>query len=237
MGVELRTIGGWAGIATTATFVAGIVLMAASGVETLIPDTGPAAQTWVAEVDAGGSAFLAGGWLVVLGGVVALVALVGFHDALRDSGPWLVLAPVLAVLAMTLVTASHVIPLGMASHFVPGYVAADAPVQSGLAVTLQVLAAVSLGLNLAGDTVLWGVVVPMYAVAVLRSAVLPHWIGWLGLFTALFGGWLGVLGAVVPAVEDFTFLGFLAFFVWMAAMGVAVLRGRVHEPATLPVQG
>ena len=234
MSVELRAVAGWFGVLTSVTFVVGIVLMASAGVESLIPDTGPAAETWARQVDAGGGQFIAGGWLIVAGGLFAVVALIGFHEAFRDGARWMYLAPFLVVVAMTLVTVSHVIPLEVASNFVPAYVAADGSAQSALAVSLQAWAGVSLGLNLTGDTVLWGVVVPMYAVAILRSHVVAHWIGWLGLFTALFGGWLGFLGVFIKPLEGFTFLGFVAFFVWIAAMGVAVLRIPVSRERSAP---
>ncbi len=229
MSVELRAVAGWFGVLTSVTFVAGIVLMASEGVESLIPETGAAAETWARQVDGAGGQFVAGGWLIVAGGLFALVALIGFHDTFRGAAQWLHLAPVLAVVAMTLVTVSHVVALEVATNFVPAYVAANDSVRSSLAVSLQTWAGVSLGLNLTGDIVLWGVVVPMYAVATLRSHVVAHWIGWLGLFTAMFGGWLGFVGVFVKPLEGFTFLGFVAFFVWIASMGVAMLRSPVHR--------
>ena len=35
----------------------------------------------------------------------------------------------------------------------------------------------------------WGVVVPLYAVAILTTRVLPRWIGWLGLLVGALAGW------------------------------------------------
>jgi hypothetical protein len=234
MRVSLRGVAGWAAILTTATFIAGSALMASSGVETLIPDTGRAAEDWVRQVDAGGTGFLVGGWLVVATGLLLTVALVGAYDAFRVAGPVMVLAPVLTVLAATLVTISHVVPLEMARHLVPGYVASHGPAHVGLAATVQGLAGVSQGLNLAGDTVLWGVVVPMYAVATLAHRVVPRWIGWLGLVAAVFGGWLGPVAVLVPAIDAVTGIGFVAFFVWMVALGVALLRPRKVAPVRTP---
>ena len=68
-------------ILTTVSFVAGIALMAGSGVQELIPGTGADAIDWIKDVDDASGAFFAGAWLVILGGVVGLVALVGFYYA------------------------------------------------------------------------------------------------------------------------------------------------------------
>ena len=65
--------------------------------------------------------------------------------------------------------------------------------------------------------------VPLFAYATLRLRAVPRWVAWLGLGTALFGGWLGLVGIFIPAV-DVSFLGFVGFFVWMAAMGISLLR-------------
>jgi hypothetical protein len=87
--------------------------------------------------------------------------------------------------------------------------------------------------NYAGDVVLWGVVVPMYAVAVLKTSVVARWIGWLGLGVGVFAGLGDALSPASSVIEGLTFIGFVAFFVWTAAMGVALLRrGRQAAPPT-----
>lgn len=51
----------------------------------------------------------------------------------------------------------------------------------------------------------------------------PRWIGWLGIVVAVFAGWLGLLARHRAAIEGITFLGFIAFFVFMLSMGTALL--------------
>lgn len=216
-------------ILTTVSFVVGIVLMATSGVQVLIPDTGKDALDWIADVDGASNAFFAGAWLVILGGVVGLVALVGFYYALREAGELMVLAPILAVVGLTLVTISHLIPIAIAYELVPDYVDADTATKATLATTTDTLAAISLVLNYVGDILLWGVVVPMYAFAILKTGLVAKWIGWLGLVVAVFAGWLGILSPASSFIDSLTFIGFVAFFVWMLVMGVALLRTR--EPS------
>lgn len=82
----------------------------------------------------------------------------------------------------------------------------------------------SLVLNYVSDAILWGVVVPMYAVAILKTRVVARWIGWLGIFVAVFAGWLGALSPASGVIDGITFVGFVAFFLWMLVMGVALLR-------------
>lgn len=227
--VRLSTVGAVCALIGVAMFVAGIPFVVASGVQVLIPETGDAGREWIADVDSAGGTFFVGAWLVIFGVVFLLVALVGFYEALREAGPVLVLAPVLGAVGLTLVTLSHLLPIAMAYELVPGYVDATAATKDSLAVTADTLAVTSLITNYTGNALGWGVVVPMYAVAILRTSVVPRWIGWVGLVTAFFAGWLGLLGPAVPLIEGLSSIG---FFVFMASMGVALLRER--KSADLP---
>ena len=224
--VSLTTVGAVCAILTTASFVVGIALMASSGVQVLIPETGKGAFDWIADVDDAGGLFIAGAWFVILGGMLGLVAIVGFYDALRSAGPALILAPILGAVGMTLVTISHLIPIAMAYELVPGYTDATGAARASVGVTAETLAATALVINHTGDALLWGVVVPLVAFASLKTAVVPRWIGWLGIFTGVVAGWLGLLSPASSVIEGITFLGFVSFFVWVACMGVALLRRR-----------
>ena len=78
------------------------------------------------------------------------------------------------------------------------------------------------------------IVVPLYAWASLRTRSVPRWIGWLGLFTGVFAGWLGMLSPVSSVIDGITFLGSVGFFVWMAAMGIALLSRRPPAEEVAP---
>jgi uncharacterized protein DUF4386 len=200
--------------------------MASSGVQVLIPETGKDGLDWIRDVNEAGGAFFAGGWLVVIGGLLGLVALIGFYESLRRAHPLMILAPILAVVGFIFVTISHAIPLALAYEFVPGYVDAGRVTQSALRVDFDTWAVACLVFNYIGDALVWGVVVPLYGWAALRTRAVPRWIGWLGLVTGVFAGWLGLLSPASSLIDGITFIGFVGFFIWIAAMGIALLRRR-----------
>jgi hypothetical protein len=225
--VSLARIGAWCAIGLVVAFVAGIAMMAASGVQVLIPETGKDGLDWIADVDDASGAFFFGAWRVIVGGVLGLVGFIGFYDALRRAGDWLILAPILGAFGLTLVTISHLLPIAMAYELVPDFHPSDAN-------TFDTLTSLALVTNYTGDIVLWGVVVPMYALAILKTGVVRRWIGWLGVAVWVFAGVGDALSPLSSAIEGITFLGFVAFFVWMAAMGVSLLRGQPPAAAVRP---
>jgi Domain of unknown function (DUF4386) len=230
--VTVTRTGAWCAIGLVVAFAAGIALMAASGVQVLIPETGKDGLDWISDVDDASGAFFAGAWLTIVGGILGLVGLIGFYDALRRVGPWLLLAPILGAVGLTLVTISHLLPIALAYELVPDYTSADAAAQASLATTFDTFAALAQVLNYTGDVILWGVVVPMYALAVLKTTFIRRWIGWLGLFVGVFAGLGDALSPASGVIDGLTFPGFVGFFVWMAAMGASLLRGR--RPVAAP---
>jgi hypothetical protein len=232
---DLTRAGAVAALLATLAFVLGIVLMASSGVQVLIPETGKDGLDWIQDVNGASGAFFAGGWLVVIGGILGLVALVGFWEALRAAHPLLLLMPILAVVGLVLVTISHAIPLALAYEFVPGYVAADETTKESLRVSFDTWAVTSLVFNYLGDALVWGIVLPVYAWAWLKTKAGPRWIGWLGLASGAIAGWLGLLSPASSVIDGITFIGFVGFFVWLAATGIALLRRRGGEELPAPV--
>jgi hypothetical protein len=221
---SLTTVGAVAAVLTTVFFVAGIALMVWSGVQVLIPDTGQSAIDWIKDVDEANDAFFGGAWLVIAGGVAALIAFVGFWWAFRDASEVMILGVILGAAGMVLVTISHLLPIAMAYELVPEYVFATGSTKDSLTVTTDTLTGTALILNYTGDVIVWGGAVPLFAWAALKTRRVPRWIGWLGVLTALFAGWIGAAAPASRQLEDATFIGFAAFFLWMAAMGIALLR-------------
>ncbi len=77
-----------------------------------------------------------------------------------------------------------------------------------------------------GAVLVFFIGVPLFSITILRTSVLPKWIGWLGVIAAL--GFC--LMALLPLVFSMATPWFLAwiFLVWMVAMGVVLLR--LKEP-------
>jgi hypothetical protein len=221
--LRLSTVGAGCALLAVAGFVAGIALMATSGVQVLIPETGSEGAEWVADVNDADDAFVVGAWIVNLAGLLGIVALLGFYDHLKGAGPVMVIAPVAGAVGLTLVTISHAVPIAIAQELAPTYTAADAA-------TFDAFASTCLLLNYFGNVFNWAVATPLYAIAILKTGALPRWVGYVGLVAAVFAGWLGMFGPLSSAIEGVSAIGFFAFFVFLVSMGVTILRRR-GEPA------
>ena len=233
--INLVRAGAVCGLITVVGFVIGIALMASGGVQVLIPETGKNGLEWIADVQAAGDLFTVGATIVVFAGLFGLVAFVGFYDALRHAGPLMIIAPVAGVAGMVLVTISHATPIAIALELAPDYTTANHATQASLVVTADTFAQFCLLMNYFGDILVWGVTTPLFAIAVLRTSAVPRWIGWVGMVSAIFGGWLGVLSPVSSVVEGLSTIGFFAFFIFTASLGVALLRRHTEsETAEAP---
>jgi hypothetical protein len=211
--LKVSTVAAICALGTVICFVTGAVAMRSSGVGVLIPETGRPGLDWIAAVDGAGWLFFAGAWLIILVGLLGIVALVGFYDTLRLAGPVMILAPILGAVGLTLVTVSHLIPIAMGYSIVPAYMDADPGGKATLGATADTFAAIALVSNAAGNFLGWGLVVPLYAVAILTTRVLPRWIGWLGLLVGALAGWLGLLSPASSVISSISDIGFIGFFV------------------------
>ena len=64
--VRVSTVGAVCAILMVACLVLGAVSMGASGVESLVPETGELGLEWIEDVGAAGGLFFAGAWLIIL---------------------------------------------------------------------------------------------------------------------------------------------------------------------------
>jgi hypothetical protein len=148
----------------------------------------------------------------------------------------MILAPVLGIFGFAFVTLSHALPIVMAAELAPDFAAADAAARSGLQTTGDLMAGTAPATNYIGDILLWGWPSRCSGSPCSGRARSRAGIGWLGIFIGVFGGWIGAFGSAASVLEDISTLGFNAFFVWMPAMGIAMLRPgvRQREAATPP---
>jgi hypothetical protein len=101
--------------------VIGIGLMASSGVQVLIPETGKDGLEWIADVEDAGNLLVAGAAIVVFAGLFGLGAFIGLYEALRHAGPLMILAPAAGAAGIVLVTISHATPIALAVELAPDY--------------------------------------------------------------------------------------------------------------------
>ena len=151
-----------------------------------------------------------GHWFDSLGALLIMVAALGFYRTLRQAGP-LPLIAVVATLTGGIFSIFHgFINLGIAYELVPD--------TDALSQTDSLAASVG--------TVLTFIGVLLFSFAVLRTSLVPKWIGWLGMIAVL--GFC--LLALLPLVFSMATPWFLlyVFGVWLVAMGVVLLR--LKEP-------
>jgi len=146
-----------------------------------------------------------------LGVLLYMVAALGFYRVLRQAGR-LPLIAVVATLTGGIFLFFHAfVRLGIAYELAPGIM--DALSQTG-----WIAAGVGAVLILIG--------ILLFSFAILRTSVVPKWIGWLGVIAVL--GFC--LLALLPLVFSMATPWFLnnGFPVWSVAMGVVLLR--LKEP-------
>ena len=134
--------------------------MGASGVESLIPETGELGLDWIADVDAASGLFFAGAWLIVFMGFQGIVAFLGIYNVLRGAGVVMVPAPVLGTVRLTLVTVSHLLPISLAYELVLSYSGVEPAVLATSGATFDTFTATALVTNCAGNFRGWGCPTP-----------------------------------------------------------------------------
>jgi hypothetical protein len=138
----------------------------------------------------------------------------------------MILAPILGTVRLTLVTVSHLIPIAMGYELVPAYIAADPAGQATRGTTADTFAAIALvtkrcrqfsRLGRGRSAVCGGDSYHACAAALARM---------VGLLVGALAGWLGLISPASWVMSAISSIGFIAFFVFMLRMGIALLRRR-----------
>ena len=165
--------------------------------------------------------------------LLVVPAALGLYWALRQAGSVTAIATV-AVMAGALVgVGSALLNLSLWDRLAPAYAEADAATRLTLEVMYQTLISVGPS-HVVAWLLLAGIGVGLFSVAILRTALLPKWIAWLGLFVAL-AAWLHLLTAASDALWVLHEIKFDSFNLWTLAVGVALLRLR--EPVKMDAGG
>ena len=156
--------------------------------------------------------------------LLVVPAALGLHWALRQAGSVTVIATVAVMAGALIGVGSALLNLSLKARLTPAYAEADAATR----LTLEVVYQTFIGVG-PSHAVAWfllaGIGVGLFSFAILRTALLPKWIAWLGLFVAL-AGWLHLLTAVSDALWVLHEIKFDSFNLWTLAVGVALLRMR-----------
>jgi hypothetical protein len=163
-------------------------------------------------------------WLLVLLPMLLAIAGMSFFQVLRQAGSLMWVAALAFVGGSLLIIYRGLIWLALTYELAPAYVSADEVSRRTLAIVGDTLERFAFGADLVGGVAIAGIGVPLFSIAILRTAISPRWIAWLGFVVALLGGWFTVLGQVDAVFEMLSFIGFVGFWVWMAAMGVVLWR-------------
>lgn len=170
-------------------------------------------------------------WLFVLAPLLAVMAVLGFYQALREEGNLIRVAAVFFFLGIPLGLSRVFLDLGLVYELAPGYAisAANSDTSASLMVVADTMDVIGLLADLVANVLMIGIGVMLFSVAIIRSSFIHTWIGWLGVAVALVGGWLPLLGPAFSLIEIIGSIGFFFFMAWMIAMGINLLR--LEEPA------
>jgi len=173
-------------------------------------------NAWLAS--RGVDTLITGHWFDALAGVLLIPAALGFYRALRQAGPLLLIAVVAFLTGGIFLLAREFILLGILYELVPGI--PDALRQtSWLAGAVLVVVWV----------LIFGIGVLLISFAILRTSVVPKWIGWLGLIVVVLNvALVMVLLGVFENIRPPWLLAMGSYLGWLLAMGVGLLR--LKEP-------
>ncbi len=166
-------------------------------------------NAWLAS--RGVDTLLTGHWFDVLSLLLLIPAALGFYQALRQAGPLPLIAVVAIVAGAIFLLFHEFIRLGISYELVPNTLGQTGWLAAGV-----------------GSVLIVGVGVPLFSFVILRTSVMPKWIGWLGLIVVVANvALVMILLDVFENIRPPWFL-FRGFLVWLVAMGVVLLR--LKEP-------
>ena len=168
----------------------------------------------VARIFFGLGDLLTGHWFDVLALLLLLAAALGFYQALHEAGAVLWIAVVAFFTGVIFLLFHEFIRLGISYELVPNTLGQTGWLAAGV-----------------GSVLIVGVGVPLFSFVILRTSVVPKWIGWLGLIVvaahvALLMMLLDVFESIRPPWLWPVAMG--TYLLWVVAMGVVLLR--LKEP-------
>ncbi len=166
--------------------------------------------------------------MYVFFGVFLVVLSLALFDRLKSGAP----ALMQAATALGIIWAGSLIAGGMVSNAgIDPTIALYATDPAQAALSWQGIETVAAGLGNGNGEILGGLFTLLVSLAALRGGRLPKPLNILGLLV----GAVGII-SVLPGLTSLVSVFGLGQMVWYVWLGVVLLRGRVSEPASKPVE-
>ena len=218
-------VAGVCSIVFVVIFIVTIILYSAAGVE---EDT-ENIEVYLQNVH-NNTLYIGGYWVFIPGFLFLIPIFLGFYQVLREGGSILWVAVAASLMGVTLLLVSQVISLGIVLQLAPGYAEAGASDRPVLEVMAKALLETTVWTDSIGLFLSLGIGVVLVSIGVLRTNVIGHWLGWIGVVS---GGLVTITYPLYPIFSKtsmfFTIVSSVAFFItlaWFVPMGVFLLRQR-----------
>jgi len=206
-------------------FIFSFILYSAAGVE---EDPGEI-EAYLQNVH-NNTLYAGGYWVFVPGFLLLIPIFLGFYQALREGGGILWVAVAASLVGVTLLLVSQIISLGIVLQLASGYAEAGIGDRPALELMAKALLETTVWADSIGLFLSLGIGVVLVSIGVLRTNVIGHWLGWVGL---LIGVLVTITNPLYPVLGFsslfFTIVYSVAFiltFPWFVIMGVFLLRLR-----------
>lgn len=223
--ISLQKVSGACAILTVIVVIVGFTLFATTDVS----DSGDAVENLPA-IDADKGIVAASSWLLTLAPILLLGTIPGLFRALRGAGDVIWIAVLASITGGFLLIPSTLIELAVIYEIATPYVEAGPEAGAELLVLADALLSVSLLSRIIGDVIFTGIGGLLFSLAILQTGFAPKWVGWLGLIAAV-GHWFFLMSEVSVAFELIYLVGEIAFFLWLVAIGVVLLRAPRESAA------
>jgi hypothetical protein len=147
--------------------------------------------------------YAGGYWVFVPGFLLLIPVFLGFYQALREGGGILWVAVAASLVGVTLLLVSQIISLGIVRQLASGYAEAGLSDRPALEVIAKTLLETTVWADSIGLFLSFGIGVVLVSIGVLRTNVIGHWIGWVGV---VIGGLVTITNPLYPV------LGFSSLF-------------------------
>jgi hypothetical protein len=207
-------------------FVFSFILYSAAGVEREDPEK---IEVYLQNVH-NNTLYAGGYWVFVTGFLLLIPIFLGFYQALREGGGILWVALAASLMGVTLFLASTTISLGIVRQLASGYAEAGVSDKSVLEVMAKTLMEALIWANSIGLFLSFGIGVLLVSIGVLRTNVIGHWLGWVGV---VIGGLEVIVNPLDPVLGTSSLffnimlsVGFILTLVWFLIIGAFLLRVR-----------